>query len=171
MISNSSFYGCSGLEGSLIIPNYITIIENYSFYNCSGYKDDLILSSSLKKIGENAFGLTKFSNVLYEGENEPECNDDIGFSNKQIIHVIDNYKNDFFCGYEIEYINGPTSETTATEEPENIDKTKLSKGVIAVIAISCIIVFVIVIIFIVFIYRRKLKQPNINPKTLLDVTD
>lgn len=149
---------------------------------CSGYGDKLSLSTSLTKIGKQAFSLTSFSFVLYEGENEPECDEDIGFPSNQIIYITDKYKNDSFCQYKIENVDKPTIEPSfiptidptlnPTIEPtiKPNEKVKISKAVIVIIAICSILIITTTIIIIVFINKRKpIKQPDINPQTLLDM--
>jgi hypothetical protein len=54
-IGNSAFYDCSGLTGSLTIPNTVTEIGNKAFARCSGFNGTLTLGNSLTKIGYSAF--------------------------------------------------------------------------------------------------------------------
>ncbi len=53
-IGSDAFSGCTGLTGTLIIPNSVTSIEKNAFYGCSGFSS-LELSNSLKTIGDYAF--------------------------------------------------------------------------------------------------------------------
>ena len=48
------FSGCTGLTGSLIIPDSVHSIGDHAFQNCSGY-DSLVIGSGLKEIGEYVF--------------------------------------------------------------------------------------------------------------------
>ncbi len=54
-IGNNAFYGCSGLTGSLILPNSVTTIGNNAFRNCSGLTGNLTIPNSVTTIGNNAF--------------------------------------------------------------------------------------------------------------------
>ena len=54
-ISNYAFYNCSGLTGSLTIPNAVTSIGNYAFYNCSGLTGLLTIPNKVTSIGNYAF--------------------------------------------------------------------------------------------------------------------
>ena len=60
------FWGCSGLTGSLTIPNSVTSIGEYAFYNCSGLTN-ITIGNSVTVIERSAFwdcfGLTEI-NVL-----------------------------------------------------------------------------------------------------------
>lgn len=49
------FKNCSGLTGSLIIPNSVTIIDAEAFYNCSGLTGELTIPNSVTSIGYYAF--------------------------------------------------------------------------------------------------------------------
>jgi hypothetical protein len=54
-IGNHAFDHCSGLTGSLTIPNTVTSIGNFAFYYCNGFTGSLTLLSSLTTIGNYAF--------------------------------------------------------------------------------------------------------------------
>ena len=54
-IGNSAFDGCSGLTGSLTIPNTVTTIGDNAFYNCSGFTGSLTIGNSVTTIGDAAF--------------------------------------------------------------------------------------------------------------------
>jgi hypothetical protein len=54
-IGNNAFRNCSGLTGSLTIPNSVTSIGSYAFYNCSGFTGSLTLGNSLTTIDRYAF--------------------------------------------------------------------------------------------------------------------
>ena len=54
-IGNSAFIDCTGLTGSLTIPNSVTEIGNYAFYNCSGFTGSLTIPNSVTEIGNYAF--------------------------------------------------------------------------------------------------------------------
>lgn len=64
-IGEGAFNECSGLTGTLIIPNSIIEIEHYAFYGCSGFTGSLAIPSSVISIGFNAYygcsGLTSVS--------------------------------------------------------------------------------------------------------------
>ena len=54
-ISGSAFAFCSGLTGSLTIPNTIETISYDAFYMCSGLSGALVLNEGLVEIGTSAF--------------------------------------------------------------------------------------------------------------------
>ncbi|MBQ5958353.1 MAG: leucine-rich repeat domain-containing protein [Bacteroidales bacterium] len=54
-IGNYAFYNCSGFTGSLTIPNSVTEIGNYAFYNCSGFTGSLTIPNSVTTIGQSVF--------------------------------------------------------------------------------------------------------------------
>ena len=54
-ICDHTFYGCSGLTGSLIIPNSVISIGGYAFSGCSGLTGSLIIPNSVISIGGYAF--------------------------------------------------------------------------------------------------------------------
>ena len=64
-IGNNAFYECTGLTGTLIIPNSIIVIEQEAFYGCSGFTGALSIPASVTTIEGNAFfgceGLTSVS--------------------------------------------------------------------------------------------------------------
>ena len=54
-IGNSAFRGCSGLTGSLTLPNTLTTIGIFAFEGCSGLTGNLIIPNSVTSIGDCAF--------------------------------------------------------------------------------------------------------------------
>ena len=50
-----AFYNCSGLTGSLVIPNSVTLIDYYAFSGCSGFTGSLTIGNSVTTIGNDAF--------------------------------------------------------------------------------------------------------------------
>ncbi len=64
IIGNSAFYNCSGLTGSLVIPNSVITINNNAFYNCSGLTGALTIGNSVETIGSYAFYKCGFTGVL-----------------------------------------------------------------------------------------------------------
>ena len=54
-IGEGAFKGCFYLNGDLIIPNLVNRIENEAFCDCSGLSGTLTLSDSLTFIGAKAF--------------------------------------------------------------------------------------------------------------------
>ena len=54
-IGSQAFRGCTGLTGSLTLPNSVTTIGNYAFYSCSGFTGSLTLPNSVTTIGDYAF--------------------------------------------------------------------------------------------------------------------
>ena len=64
-IMHSAFRGCSGLTGSLTIPDSVTTIEGGAFSKCSGFTGSLTIPDSVTTIGENAFdGCSGFTGSL-----------------------------------------------------------------------------------------------------------
>ena len=64
-IGNNAFNGCSGLTGSLILPNSVTLIGASAFYGCSGLTGSLDLPDFITSIGTSAFrGCSGFSGSL-----------------------------------------------------------------------------------------------------------
>ena len=63
-ISPRAFYGCSGLTGSLTIPDSVVLIGSEAFYNCGGL-NRLIIGNSVTSIDSDAFnscsGLTSIT--------------------------------------------------------------------------------------------------------------
>ena len=55
IIADNAFSGCSGLTGSLIIPETITSIGANAFNGCSGFTGDLTIPNSVTYIGTSAF--------------------------------------------------------------------------------------------------------------------
>lgn len=55
IIGEAAFQYCTGLTGSLTIPNSVTIIEEYAFYGCSGFTGSLTIPDSVTEIGAYAF--------------------------------------------------------------------------------------------------------------------
>jgi len=68
LIDKSGFYGCDGFEGDLIISgsggDYP--VGDYAFYNCTGFDGQLRISENVS-IGKFAFENTNFSNVEISG--------------------------------------------------------------------------------------------------------
>ena len=65
IIKSNAFYACSGLTGSLTIPDSVTAIENDAFYGCSGFTGSLTIPNSLTTIGASAFsGCSGFNGSL-----------------------------------------------------------------------------------------------------------
>ena len=60
-IGDSAFFNCSGLSGTLTIPNSVTSIGNYAFYNCRGLTSVTIgngVTIIRSRVFENCSGLT-----------------------------------------------------------------------------------------------------------------
>ena len=54
-IGEFAFYLCSGFTGILTIPNAVTTIKRAAFYGCSGFTGSLTIPSSVTEIGMYAF--------------------------------------------------------------------------------------------------------------------
>ncbi len=59
-IGNFAFYNCSGLTGSLTIPNSVTTIGEAAFSGCSGLTS-VTIDNSVKEIGSASFTLTNLA--------------------------------------------------------------------------------------------------------------
>ena len=55
-IGYGAFQGCYGFTGSLVIPNSVTSVGNYAFYQCSGLTGSLVIPNSVTSIEYGAFG-------------------------------------------------------------------------------------------------------------------
>ena len=67
-IDNNAFRNCSGLTGSLNIPNSVTFIGGYAFENCSGFTGSLVIPNSVTTMGGCVFnGCSGFSGSLTIG--------------------------------------------------------------------------------------------------------
>ena len=64
-IGHSAFESCTGLTGSLTIPNTVTTIDSQAFRDCSGFNGSLTLPNSVTTIGIWAFdGCSGFNGSL-----------------------------------------------------------------------------------------------------------
>ena len=68
-IGNNAFKNCTGLTGSLVIPNTVTIIGANSFRNCTGFTGSLTIAESVIYIGSSAFANTGFTILNYNAIN------------------------------------------------------------------------------------------------------
>ena len=69
-IGNDAFYYCSGLTGSITIPNTVTSIGNHAFYNCSKLTGIVTIPNSVKSIGVNPFaGCSKLTEINVVADN------------------------------------------------------------------------------------------------------
>lgn len=72
-----------------------------SYQNCNGITHELKIAKSVNAIGQNALLLTYFSKVIFEGNEQPNYVNSLGFPNDKIIYVNSNYNNHSFCSYTI----------------------------------------------------------------------
>ena len=54
-IGDSTFYNCSGITGSIVLPDNIRTIGSVAFYGCSGVTGSLTLPQNLESMGYGAF--------------------------------------------------------------------------------------------------------------------
>ncbi len=54
-IGNSAFSGCTGLSGSLVIPNSVITIGSQAFYACTGLNGSLTIGDAVQSINYRAF--------------------------------------------------------------------------------------------------------------------
>lgn len=69
VIGSSAFSGCSGLTGTLVIPNSVIYISNYAFYYCHNMQGSLVLGNGVKTIDNYAFYYCGFTGTLTIPEN------------------------------------------------------------------------------------------------------
>ena len=72
-IGEAAFSGCSGFTGSLTIGNSVTEIDVVAFYGCSGFTGSLTIPNSVTSIGAGAFyGCSGFTGSLTIGNSVTE---------------------------------------------------------------------------------------------------
>ena len=115
-IGVAAFSGCSGLTGSLTIPDAVTFIGNVAFSNCSGFSGVLTIGSSLAKTGQRIFeNCSGFTTLNYNAVN---CNlMNIRISLDRLIVVTSEYQGGYY--YEPYYhyhhwLSGCSSLTTVS---------------------------------------------------------
>ena len=75
LVGGDAFWGCSGFTGSLTIPNSVTTIEPGAFGECSGFTGDLVIPNSVMSIGGSAFCYcTGFNGNLIIGDSVMSIN-------------------------------------------------------------------------------------------------
>lgn len=121
-IPEYAFDGCSGLEGTLTIPESVTEIGYYAFQGCKNLKGTLTIPNQVKKIGKGAFaGCTGLTGNLTIPEN---------------VTTID--KNAFYdCGFTESVDLSQAKNLTVIDEGtfegcENLKKVYLSNGITAI---------------------------------------
>lgn len=154
-ISEFSFDGCSGFIGSLIIPDTVSIIGECAFCGCKGFNGQLLIPQSIAKIGENSFKLTKFSKINFEGSNEPQCQNLIGFNKNDIVYVKDEYDKKSFCSYKISSENDYKTKFYLKKIfLKHFGSNLYIHGIIYAVLITIIIIETVVIHF----QNKKLKE-------------
>lgn len=121
-IPEYAFDGCSGLTGTLTIPESVTEIGYYAFQGCKNLKGTLTIPNQVKKIGKGAFaGCTGLTGNLTIPEN---------------VTTID--KNAFYdCGFTESVDLSQAKNLTVIDEGtfegcENLKKVYLSKHITAI---------------------------------------
>ena len=69
-IGNNAFSGCSGLTGSLVVPNSVTTIGDHAFSGCFAMQGSLTIGTAVTEIGNYAFQGCGFNTVNF---NASEC--------------------------------------------------------------------------------------------------
>lgn len=64
VIGYEAFYNCSGLTGSLVIPNSVTTIGQRAFCYCTGINGTMTLGDAVRDIGYAAFYYCNFTGTL-----------------------------------------------------------------------------------------------------------
>jgi len=54
-IGSQAFFGCTGLQGNLNLPDSLISIGEFAFYNCSGLTGDLRIPDGITELGNNIF--------------------------------------------------------------------------------------------------------------------
>lgn len=54
-LGTAAFYGCTGLTGSLVIPDNVVTLGTHVFQDCTGFTGNLVISNSVTTISTNAF--------------------------------------------------------------------------------------------------------------------
>jgi hypothetical protein len=107
-IGKYAFRGCSGLTGTLVIPNAVLTIGVGAFAECSKLSGELIIPNSVTSIGEGAFskcsGLTGVleipNNVISLGKFAFSfCNGFTGLIIPASVHVLDQYVFAYCSGF------------------------------------------------------------------------
>lgn len=121
-IPEYAFDGCSGLTGTLTIPESVTEIGYYAFQGCKNLKGTLTIPNQVKKIGKGAFaGCTGLTGNLTIPEN---------------VTTID--KNAFYdCGFTESVDLSQAKNLTVIDEGtfegcENLKKVYLSKHITSI---------------------------------------
>ena len=94
----------------------------YSFYGCSNLNGCLVIPDGIQCIGENSFAYTGFTSLTFNGTMEPKCDRPIFEEGKFIeLSLSSDYKNTSFCFVNeeintntIESITLPTNESSLT---------------------------------------------------------
>ena len=69
-IGHGAFWGCSGLTGELTIPNSVTKIAGYAFHGCWGLTGTLTIPNSVTEIEYGAFiGCGVFTEIIVDNGN------------------------------------------------------------------------------------------------------
>ena len=132
-ISPRAFYGCSGLTGSLILPDSVVSIGSEALYNCSGLNtliignsvttidsaafsscsslDSIVLPNSVTSIGAYAFdGCDSLAAVYYTGDVHQWCN----------IQFSDSYSNPLYYAHNLFNDDGLVTDLMIPETVEEI---------------------------------------------------
>lgn len=96
----------------------------YSFYGCSNLNGCLVIPDGIQSIGENSFAYTGFTSLTFNGTMEPKCDRPIFEEGKFIeLSLSSDYKNTSFC-FVNEEINTNTIESITL--PTNEDESSLT---------------------------------------------
>ena len=113
VIGSSAFYGCSGLTGSLVIPNSVITIAYHAFGYCSGFSGSLILGSSIQTLEQEAFDYcTGFNGSLTIPESVTQINYDVFRGCSGFTTLNYNAINCTLGGVYLDWLQGCVSLTT-----------------------------------------------------------
>lgn len=76
-IGSYAFENCTGLTGSLVIPNSVVTINSYAFFGCTGFTGTLTIGNSVKKLSWGAFYNCGFTGTLYIPESLIDMTDEV----------------------------------------------------------------------------------------------
>jgi uncharacterized repeat protein (TIGR02543 family) len=77
-LGEGAFAHCYGFNGSLTLPEGLTIISSGAFYKCSGFTGSLTLPAGITNIGDRAFGdCSGFTSVINFNSTPQSINDDV----------------------------------------------------------------------------------------------
>lgn len=142
-IEDFAFSGCSGFNG-LDTSHFITHIGNSAFNGCALMTGTLTIPKYVKSIGTNAFSATIFTQIIYNGQSEPNCTDSVGLGGNQVIEVKSKYQSTKFCrnSIKIKKVSQKVTNSSSFNFCESQNNV-FYLGIIATLSLITIVEFVI----------------------------